>query len=148
MKKYIALCMVLVCVLVMAGCHFNKPTFKDFDEYNDAFMTVRDFILDCGASAPSYVLLNEEILSISDSKPENATTVLNAVEKLKGKGFSYVWVEDDHLVFWEDETEYYGVLWSSNPKASIRKIEEDWYSNMKSRKLTTEWYEIGALDAI
>lgn len=148
MKKRIALCLAVVCVLVLSGCHFNNPTFQDFDEYSDAFTTVRDFILDCGVSAPSIVYLNDDILTISDNKPTNETTLLTAVQKLQDKGFSYVWVRDDHLIFWEDETKYYGVLWSLNPKKSIREIKEDWYSNMKSRKLTNEWYEIGALDAI
>lgn len=142
----------LTCVLIgwvtLVVYRLTRPTFQNFGEYRDAFITVRDFILDCGTSTPSTVSLNEDILSISDHKPKDETALLEAVEKLKNKGFSYVWIGDDYLIFWEDETQYYGVLWSLEPKVSMRSIREDSYSTIKFRKLTKEWYEIGALDAI
>ena len=47
-----------------------------------------------------------------------------------------------------DETGYYGVLWAEKPTEAISSIREDSRPYMKSRKLSKEWYEVGALDSI
>ncbi len=52
------------------------------------------------------------------------------------------------MIFWEDETGYYGVFWSDKPNEAVSHIREDSRPYMKSRKLTKEWYEVGALDSI
>ncbi len=51
------------------------------------------------------------------------------------------------MIFWEDETGYYGVLWSDKLAEAISSIRED-RPYLKSRKLSTEWYEVGALGSI
>lgn len=154
MKKLVSLLLIVSCVFGLTGCQLNKPTFVDFSDYIDSFMIVRDYILanmpehDVTAPSSKYLLtvqLNEDILTISDSKPKDESALLSAVAKLNDKGFSFVNVEKDYMIFWEDETRYYGVLWSANPKSAINRINIPY---MKSRKLETEWYEVGALDAI
>ncbi len=147
MRKIVTMILAVTCVLGMAGCRFNKPTFGDFAGYRDTFVVLRDFILDC-EDKPSVVNLNEEILAISGNEVQDEAALLEAVARLKDKGFSYVYVAEDYMIFWEDETGYYGVLWSENPKAAISRIVKDDYPYMKSRKLEKEWYEVGALDSI
>ena len=74
----------------------------------------------------------------------------DSVKAIYDKGFTYIEINDDCIIFWEDETGYYGVLWSANPQNAIDQKKEDArpYMNMKFKKLSNEWYEIGALDAI
>ena len=147
MRKIVTMILAVTCALGMVGCRFNKPTFGDFAGYRDTFVVLRDFILDC-EDKPSVVNLNEEILAISGNEVQDEAALLEAVARLKDKGFSYVYVAEDYMIFWEDETGYYGVLWSENPKAAISRIVKDDHPYMKSRKLEKEWYEVGALDSI
>lgn len=156
MKKMLSLLLIAFLLIHLTGCHLHKPTFEDFSEYLDSFIVVRDYILanlptlGNDNSSSDYLLtvrLNDEILSISSNKPANGSELLAAVKELNEKGFSFVNVELDYMIFWEDETRYYGVLWSSNPKSAINAINEP-HMNVKSRKLEKEWYEVGALDAI
>lgn len=71
-----------------------------------------------------------------------------SIKKIREKGFTYIEVAQDYMIFWEDETGYYGVLWSDKPTEAISRIREDFRPHMKSRKLSKEWYEVGALDSI
>lgn len=156
MKKLVAKILVVVCVGAVIGTTIvfrsNQPTFKDFEEYNDDFITVRDFILEYyfveNVAQPLIIDLNDKILSHADEKIENQEALLTAVNKLNEKDFSYVEVTNGYMIFWDDETGYYGVLWSLNPKSSVKSIVKSSRPNMKSRKLSSEWYEVGALDVI
>lgn len=156
MKKMLSLLLAAFLLIHLTGCHLYKPTFEDFSEYLDSFIVVRDYILATlptlgnDNSSSDYLLtvhLNEEILSISSNKPIYGSELLAAVKELNEKGFSFVNVELDYMIFWEDETRYYGVLWSSDPKSAIKAINEP-PMNVKARKLEKEWYEVGALDSI
>lgn len=146
------LVLVVLCFVGKVVYGFVRPDFRDFAEYEESFIIVRDFLLDAQVyrnDAASYiVLLNEDILSISDVEPADETALLEAVRVLDEKGFDYVRVEDEYMIFWEDETGYYGVLWSHDPKTSIRSLKER-SSDMKSKRITKEWYEVGvALNSI
>ncbi len=152
MKKYIALILSFVTFLGLAGCQFSKPTFDNFAEYRDDFSTVRDFILDCNFDLNNTemftVYLNSDIVTITDKHIKDASSLLDAVNNLHTKGFTYVAVCDDYMIFWEDETGYYGVLWSQNSERSIKRLVKESFPYRKTRKLVNEWYEVGVLDSI
>ncbi|MCH5191192.1 MAG: hypothetical protein J1F23_03415 [Oscillospiraceae bacterium] len=61
--------------------------------------------------------------------------------------FDFLWVNDTYVIFWEDETKYYGLLWSESTQKAISSVKE-WYGEMDYHKLEANWYEIGALDSI
>ena len=63
--------------------------------------------------------------------------------KVIGSEFDCLWVNDLYVIFWEDETKYYGLLWSETPKEAIASVKE-WYSGVEYHKLENNWYEIGA----
>lgn len=63
----------------------------------------------------------------------------------------FMWIDINNIgfimIFWEDETGYYGVLWSEKPSDAIeQKRKTD--KHLKSRRLFNNWYEVGALDSI
>ena len=76
MKKLVAIILIVVCVGAVIGTTIvfrsNQPTFKDFEEYNDDFITVRDFILEYyfveNVAQPLIIDLNDKILSHADEK--------------------------------------------------------------------------------
>ena len=151
MKKLIALVLAIGCALGMAGCQLNKPDFEDFQEYEDDFVAVKNFLVDFNTThndaVPLIVDIGSQFLSIKGTDISDPS-IEDSVKAIYDKGFSYIEMHDDYIIFWEDETGYYGVLWSLNPKKSINLIIEDSRPYMKSKKLSNEWYEVGALDSI
>ncbi len=153
MKKFMALVLAIVCALGMVGCQLNKPDFEDFLEYEDYFVQVKNFLVDYNIARNDnsrlIVNIGSQFLSINGTDI-SGSSIEDSVKAIRDKGFTYIEMENDYVVFWEDETGYYGVLWSLNPKKAISQKEEDArpYMNMKSKKLSSEWYEIGALDSI
>ena len=51
------------------------------------------------------------------------------------------------MIFWNDETHTYGLLYSDSPKQKVRAMEKDWYEDMEYRMLTSTVCEIGQLSA-
>lgn len=151
MKRIIAFLLVVVFVAGTAGCRLNQPDFENFHEYEDDFVLVKDFIIESNFSrndaSPLIVDINSQFLTI-DGDEISDHSIEDAVKAIYDKGFTYIEIHDDCVMFWEDETGYYGVLWSLNPKESINSIINDSRPYMKSRKLAKEWYEVGALDSI
>ena len=153
MKKIVALVLAIICALGIAGCQLNKPDFEDFQEYEDDFVMVKNFLVDYNIAhnegSQLIVDIGSQFLSINGTDISDSS-IEDAVKAIHDKGFTYIEVDIDYIIFWEDETGYYGVLWSSNPTKAISQKEEDArpYMNMKSKKLSNEWYEIGALDSI
>ncbi len=150
-KKLIALFLTLVSVFGMTGCQLHQPNFKDFQEYESDFVLVKNFLMDYNFSgnddSPLIVDLNDRFLTINGEEISDSS-IEDSVKAIYDKGFTYIKINDDCIIFWEDETGYYGVLWSKNPRKSINRIVKDTRPGMKSRKLANEWYEIGELDAI
>ena len=151
MKKLIALALALVCVFVLVGCHSTQLYFEDFQTYEDDFACVKNFLVDyrisCNDSSRLIVDIGSQFLSIKGTDISDGS-IEDSVKAIYDKGFTYIEIDDDYIVFWEDETGYYGVLWSADPKESIDRIKKDSRSYLLSKKLSDEWYEIGALDSI
>ncbi len=153
MKKLGALVLALVCVLGLAGCQFIQPNFDDFQEYEGDFDIVKNFLVDFyttrNDTARLIVDINSQFLTV-DGDEISDSAIEDSVKAIYDKGFTYIEINEDFIIFWENETGYYGVLWSANPKNAIKQVVKSArpYMNMKSRKLSNEWYEIGALDSI
>ena len=49
------------------------------------------------------------------------------------------------MIFWEDETKKYGVLWAQK---SIRVLEYMKEIPRDFKRIDREWYEVGVLDSI
>lgn len=150
MKRIVALFLLLVCTFGLVGCN-TKPDFDDFSSYEDDFETVVQFVLEYvhqrNAVDTFIVDIGDDYIKIDDAF-QSDETLSPSIEKIREKGFTYIEVAQDYMIFWEDETGYYGVLWSDKPTEAISNIREDSRPYMKSRKLSKEWYEVGALDSI
>ena len=158
MKKRIALLSILVVLslgiwLGMVVWRINQPTFENFQKYEYDFVLIKNFLIDYSLARNDasrlIVDMSNQFLTVSGEKISDST-IEDSVKTIYEKGFTYIEINHDSIIFWKDETGYYGVLWSSNPQKAISQKVEDArpYMNMKSRKLSNEWYEIGALDSI
>ena len=150
MKKIIALLLMLVCVSGLAGCN-TKADFDNFSDYEDDFDAVVQFVLEYAHQRNAVdtftVNIGDDYIKIDDVF-QSDEALSPSIKKIREKGFTYIEVAQDYMIFWEDETGYYGVLWSDKPTEAISSIREDFRPHMKSRKLSKEGYEVGALDSI
>lgn len=150
MKKFIALILIIACVFGLVGCN-TKADFDNFSDYEDDFEAVVQFVLEYvhqrNAVDTFTVNIGDGYIKV-DEAFQSDETLSPSIKKIREKGFTYIEVAQDYIIFWEDETGYYGVLWSDKPTEVISSIREDPRPYMKSRKLSKEWYEVGALDSI
>ena len=150
MKKLISFVLALFCILGLSGCN-TKVDFDDFSDYEDDFETVVQFVLEYVQQRDAVdtftVNIGDGYIKI-DEAFQSDESLSPAIKRIREKGFTYIEVAQDYMIFWEDETGYYGVLWSGKPTEAISNIREDSRPYMKSRKLSKEFYEVGALDSI
>lgn len=148
-----AFLLVIVFTMGLVGYRLNQPDFENFQEYEDDFILIKNFLVDYNIARNDasrlIVDIGSQFLSINGTDISD-NSIEDSVKAIYDKGFTYIEMDNGYIIFWEDETGYYGVLWSSNPKKAIsQKIEDAHpYMNMKTKKLSNEWYEIGALDSI
>ena len=150
MKKLISFVLALFCISGLSGCN-TKADFDNFFDSEDDFDAVVQFVLEYVHQRNSVdaftVDIGDDNIKIDDTfQSDEALT--SSIKKIREKGFTYIEVAQDYMIFWEDETGYYGVLWAEKPTEEINSIREDSRPYMKSRKLSKEWYEVGALDSI
>ena len=150
MKKLISFVLALFCISGLSGCN-TKADFDNFSDYEDDFDAVVQFVLEYAHQRNAVdtftVNIGDDHIKIDDAF-QSDEALSPSIKKIREKGFTYIEVAQDYMIFWEDETGYYGVLWSDKPTEAISSIREDFRPHMKSRKLSKEWYEVGALDSI
>jgi hypothetical protein len=89
--------------------------------------------------------LDADIVNLATTKVGNEAALLSAVDRLRTRGFDYVWAYADHMIFWEDETKKYGVLWAQKPMRVLEYMKE---IPRDFKRIDREWYEVGVLDSI
>ena len=148
MKKLIALGLALVCVLGLASCE-KKVEHDVFSDYKEDFMAVVQFVLGydynniISDQISSFTIdIDEKYIKIDDSY-QSTDVLMHSIEKIREKGFTYIEVNEDCMIFWEDNG-FYGWLWSYEPVEALKRITEGERPYMKSQKITDEWYEVGA----
>ena len=126
--------------------------FQDFADYRDDFTGVCDYLRtyyeqsgEAGKIVVDFfggkIQNHDELIAdnINDQLTQQVTTVEN-------RGFSVAWVESKWIIFWEDETKQYGLLFSESPMRAISATRK-WYPSMRYKKIDRYWYEIGQLGA-
>jgi len=134
----------------------SKVRFENFADCKNDFRAVSDFLR-------SYYDENgfsdKVVFDFEDSKIiqlgatlMNRTVVcevlIGETTVIQNNGFTFAWVEADSVIFFEDETKHYGVLFSEKARNVISSLDDSWYEGIESKKLDKNWYEIGVLDAI
>lgn len=56
--------------------------------------------------------------------------------------YDFVWVSENDVIFWEDETKAYGIMYTKNFDESEENIKE-WYNEAEFRRINSKWYELG-----
>lgn len=142
MKRIVnGIVLLLVLAIVMCGCEKSTKT-QELSENIEAYEKIAEIALKdfqdeehkCESDDGTlYVIMLYEF-----SKYENIKDVIDIAEK----EFSYLWIEDGNVVYWNGETKVLGLVYSSNPKNYIKSLEE-WYKGMDSEKINENWYVVG-----
>ncbi len=137
MKKILII--VLQCILCMVLCSCGKDRTDYYRERLSAYEAIAQYALDNYASIDgSRVIVQSSAITETDL----AESVLVVEEK-----FTYVWIENNGVVFWNDETKTLGLVYSEDAKSTIQDIEE-WYNDLDKDKINNNCYLIGQMNSI
>ena len=151
MKKTILIIVSAILVLILSVVAYfyiwgGKPQIENFDEIADDYETVAQLAL----NTYSELMPDEEyiIIDIYNGifKKDNANFILtdeqqNAVQAAS-KNFDYLRVCKDAVFFCEDETGYYGLVYSKNPLNALYKAELP-QNGREYHRINSHWYEWG-----
>ncbi len=154
MKKGTAIFVAVLLVVVLAfGIYFyvfgGKVQNENFREASSDFEAVAEVCLEYYKGNPSED--GRKTLSVCDGYIEDYTDgstltltgeQIKSFERLK-EDFDFLWVTENTVIFWRDETKYYGLIYSDNPLSVIREMKSDWYKAADYHRINSHWYEIG-----
>lgn len=141
MKKLLLI--ILQCLLCMLLCSCGE-TYADtladyYEERLSDYEEIAQYALQNYAAADG----SRKTVLLSDITDENLTQSISVA----AEDFRYVWIENNSVVFWNDETKTLGLIYSDNVKSEIKAIEE-WYNGTGRKKINGNWYLIGQFNSI
>lgn len=80
---------------------------------------------------------------LSDITDEGLSQSISVAEET----FTYIWIENNSVIFWNDEMKQLGLVYSDNAKSTMKDIEE-WYDDLEKEKVNNNCYLIGQLNGI
>ncbi len=152
MKKIFGI--FLLIVLLFCCCSCNKAENEILKNNKTHFSAVTNFAL--SYHSENHNDTDEHITLVFDNgKIKNegaivdiAKALSNSVKIIEENDFDYLWVDENYVIFWKDETKYYGLLWSECVTDIIKTMKNEWFSALEYNKIDGDWYEIGVLSAI
>lgn len=161
MKKriMIILAILLAFILVVTSYFFvygGEPEIENFNDVSANYETIANVAMKYYNELTDKddritLLTYNDHMKVSNYKnPLEDRVVVNLNEEEKSaiktidKEFDYMWVTKDYVIFWKDETKYYGLVYSENPLSTIWDMKSDWYESIEYHRIDSNWYEIGA----
>lgn len=156
-KKGIITILAILSALILLGVSYflicgGEAEFENFNEVSADYETIvtvaRKYYNESDKKDMHITLvINEDRLFDESSSEDSIAINLNEKEKqaLKSaeEAFMCLWVTDEYVIFWENETKYYGLVYSEKPLTVIMEMKNDWYDTMEYHRINGNWYEIG-----
>ena len=140
--KKIILSILIACFLIsIYGCSKSSEAERLSKNLSDYKLVAEYALNNC----------KNDKYKVIDGKAERYVVVLSDIEDIAEikscvaiaqQDFSYIWIEDSYVIFWNDETKTMGLLYSEKPKKAIKSIKT-WYTTMESEKINKNFYIIG-----
>ena len=161
MKKriMIILAILLAFILVVTSYFFvygGEPEIENFNDVSANYKTIANAAikyynaLSYKAERRTLILYNDHMEESNAKNPLEDQVIINLTEEEKkaiksvDEEFSYLWVTNEYVIFWQDETKYYGLVYSEKPLTIIREMKNDWYDAVEYHRINSNWYEIGS----
>lgn len=156
MKKYVFVSIsLLIIILGLSQVHLyhSKVLYiKDFktvvEDYSKMAEILFEYYKEQNCSERIILDIDKSEFEVIDGDKkidmnEQEKKCLKRVCENSYKGYyNYIWVTDDYIIFWEDETKMYGVIHTRDFKETRAEIRE-WYDGVQFRKIQNGWYELG-----
>ncbi|MBR6536392.1 MAG: hypothetical protein IKT67_04260 [Lachnospiraceae bacterium] len=135
----IKLVIILVCVLCIMLCSCEYDRTKYYEGRISSYEAIAEYALQ------NYVASDGSRVSVelSDITEKSLSKDILVAEER----FTYIWIENSSVIFWNDEMKTLGLVYSDNAKSAIKDIEK-WYSDLEKEKVNNNCYLIGQLNAI
>lgn len=108
-------------------------------EYNNRKSTISEEFIVVNISNNSELSCDSQPIPLTDKQQES----LRCIQEQSYVDYNFIWVSNAYIIFWEDETKQYGLLYSKRPRKIIRSMKKEWYSGMDYTRINKNWYEIG-----
>lgn len=155
MKKIILIIISIILALILSTVTYfyiwgGKPRIKNFDDISRDYETIAKLSLEYYNQSSHKderitLVTYDDYLKDSDGNIINLTDEQIEALKTVNQRFDYgcLWVTNNSVIFWRDETKYYGLVYSKNPLLTIWDIKTDWYDSVEYHRINSKWYEIG-----
>ena len=152
MKKILRIIAVILVVLILSGVAYlkiwgGKPEIQNFEEVKSDYTILAELALDTYSEISpekEYVIFDicydgtfkyeDDPLRLSDEQQKAV--------KLINEEFDYLRVCKDAVFFHEDETGYYGLVYSKHPIMALYKAEMP-QKGRDYHRINSRWYEWG-----
>lgn len=149
-RKFLIITSVILVLLLVGVAHLyirgGEPEIENFNEVQDDYETIAEFALETYnelSPEKEYVIIdiyngtlqyNDTWLPLNEKEQRAA--------KLISEEFDYLRVCKDAVFFHEDETGYYGLVYSRHPLADLYKDEIP-QRGRDYHRINSRWYEWG-----
>ena len=130
--------LILLAAFVISGCvkpsargaelAANTQCYMRIAEYADANLRKKDY----SVSNDRYSVSLKEIADIDEIASDVAVVM---------KDYSYFWIDESSVTFWNDETKTEGVLCAFNTTKAIKEVKS-WYQDVRIEKIAEGCYLI------
>ena len=149
----IGVSLLLVVVLCLGGCNLTggKPQFEDFDAYSQHFQLIANICLayysrTSPANDASMLLeptphyLNYDQGNDYLRLTEEQKVSVQVITECLGSSWFLI-VEEESVLFCQDERGKYALLYAHYPLIKIRQLQEK--NNWDFNRINSNWYEVG-----
>lgn len=130
---------VLQCIFCMLLCSCGEDRTDYYEERISSYEAIAEYALQHYASSDG----SRICVSLSDITDDGLSKSVSVAEET----FTYIWIENNSVIFWNDEMKQLGLVYSDNAKSTIKDIEE-WYDDLEKEKVNNNCYLIGQLNGI
>ena len=151
MKKKVLIIIAIVLVLILSVVAYfyiwgGKPKIENFEEVSNDYEIVAQLALNTYTKLSpedKYIIINIHNCDFKYDKSNLPLTEAqqNAV-RIASEKFDYLRVCKDAVFFCEDETGYYGLVYSKHPIAALYKAEL-LQQGREYHRINSRWYEWG-----
>ena len=150
MKKFLIITSVVLVLILSVVSYFHifggKPHIENFEQLSDDYETIAQLASDTYrevAPDEEYIIIdiydgnlkyNETILSLTREQQDIVLSV--------SESFNYLRVCNDAVFFCDDETGYYGLVYSKSPLTALYKAEVP-QKGREYHRINSCWYEWG-----
>ena len=137
MRKRIVLpVIILLTAYVFSGCNTLSTRGKELADKASSYMRIAEYA-DANLRTDEYFTSQDHYLvmlsDISDID-EISSDVAVAMED-----FTYFWIEDSYVQFWNDETKTEGILCTFDSDKGLKELKS-WYDGVQPEKLADDCY--------